>query len=764
MRLTACVIVKNEQNNIKRWLNCMQQIADELVVIDTGSTDDTINIVKKNSMAQIYKFNWCNDFSAAKNYAISKATGDWIVFLDADEFFTQKSINAVRKNIIAIKTNIKVFMCKLSNLDENGNIKGSVYLVRGFRNEKGIYYKGRVHEQLFYNDKEITDIAFIQEIEIYHTGYVKEKITEKLQRNLELIETEIRLNGDNPRYYAALADCYYGLAQYSKAIIYAQKFIESGLKTLGGENQIYYTLISALYLQGKGEVEIRKILKKYNLDMTNGQVIKLKNYANNKIFISACVIVKNEEKNIQHYIDNISDIVDEIIIVDTGSSDNTKKIAIASGAKIHDFVWNDDFAAAKNYAIEKAQGKWIIFLDADEYIPFQYREKLLNYIKKYDKDNNVDAITCKMINIDSDRNNRFISSFYQLRVFRNVPEIYYAGKIHESLQRKNGKKIRMVVLKNDVQIMHTGYSSAIMKAKNERNLALIRQDMKNGERPEHYSYLADCYYGLSDYEKTIYYSKKFIKTGIMMIGAETNIYTRLIDSLSLSGRSTEEILQAIDLAIAKFPSMPDFIFMKGFFLFKQQHYLEAEHFIQQTFKLWRNGNEQITLSIMEHLSKSIYAIAGLLEEKKDNIARAIPYYIRSLQDDPYNVQIFTRLYGLLSGKKQQVIKKMLDKIYMRSNDANNFLMKILMKYKVNDLLLEYCTEKNEYTLMAQKKYIEASNITANDLKKLYLNIMAETLAGNEPEKYEMVKIFLPLEYKIIFIRAVEKFTNNMVRK
>ena len=71
MKISACVIVKNEEKNITQWLNNMRQIADEIIVVDTGSTDNTLTILE-NSGVTPYHFIWCNDFSAAKNYAIQR--------------------------------------------------------------------------------------------------------------------------------------------------------------------------------------------------------------------------------------------------------------------------------------------------------------------------------------------------------------------------------------------------------------------------------------------------------------------------------------------------------------------------------------------------------------------------------------------------------------------------------------------------------------------------------------------------------------------
>ena len=89
--------------------------------------------------------------------------------------------------------------------------------------------------------------------------------------------------------------------------------------------------------------------------------------------ISACVIVKNEEKNLPRWLDSVKRIAEEIVVVDTGSADATVTIAKAAGAKVYHFAWIDDFAAAKNFALEKATGAWVVFPDADEYFSARRR-------------------------------------------------------------------------------------------------------------------------------------------------------------------------------------------------------------------------------------------------------------------------------------------------------------------------------------------------------------------------------------------------------
>ena len=104
-----------------------------------------------------------------------------------------------------------------------------------------------------------------------------------------------------------------------------------------------------------------------------------------KLRISQCMIVKNEEKNIERALSWGKEIMWEQIVVDTGSTDQTVEIAEQMGAKIYHFDWIDDFAAAKNFAIKQASGDWIVFLDADEYMLPEDTKKLPSVIKKAHK-------------------------------------------------------------------------------------------------------------------------------------------------------------------------------------------------------------------------------------------------------------------------------------------------------------------------------------------------------------------------------------------
>ena len=100
--------------------------------------------------------------------------------------------------------------------------------------------------------------------------------------------------------------------------------------------------------------------------------------------ISLCMIAKNEEKYLEQCLRSVKDIVDEIIIVDTGSTDKTKEIAKKFNAKIFDFKWVDDFSAARNESIRHATKDWILVLDADEIVEKKDIDKIKNLIENSD--------------------------------------------------------------------------------------------------------------------------------------------------------------------------------------------------------------------------------------------------------------------------------------------------------------------------------------------------------------------------------------------
>ena len=178
--------------------------------------------------------------------------------------------------------------------------------------------------------------------------------------------------------------------------------------------------------------------------------------ADRQIRISQCMIVKNEEKNIERALSWGKQIMWEQIVVDTGSTDRTAEIAEAMGASVFLFPWIDDFSAAKNFAISKAKGNWIALLDADEYIRPEDARKLPGILRQLSQ-RGLEGLSTGWQQLDDEGN--IFSSGTQIRIFRNDPEIRYRRRIHEQLESVRGRELRIGDVVQELSIFHEGYQT-----------------------------------------------------------------------------------------------------------------------------------------------------------------------------------------------------------------------------------------------------------------------------------------------------------------
>jgi len=204
------------------------------------------------------------------------------------------------------------------------------------------------------------------------------------------------------------------------------------------------------------------------------------------------MIVKNEEQNIERALGWAKDIAFEQIVVDTGSTDRTVEIAKSLGAKVYHFKWIDDFAAAKNYAMEQATGDWIAILDADEYMTHEDAKLLIEVLYKIQEDDEMsdecDSISCRFINLDENGNTLTIES--NQRFYRNRPYLRFKGRIHEAVALE-----KRDIYINELSIYHTGYtkSETADKNKKERNLKMLRVEYEEDPtNPDIMHYLANA--------------------------------------------------------------------------------------------------------------------------------------------------------------------------------------------------------------------------------------------------------------------------------
>lgn len=209
MLLSIAMIVKNEEKNIERCLKALKgldgKINYEIVIVDTGSEDNTIDIVKKYTQ-RIYEHKWNNNFAEMRNISIKYCKGNWILILDADEVLEDtKEIVGFFKSGIYKKYNCATVKLKnILSADEENYLIGS--LGRLFKNNKDFYYKGRVHEQ----PNIIAPIA-ITNISFLHYGYSRadyEVMEYKYQRNIGLLLKDLKEGKDLIYTYFQLAQTY----------------------------------------------------------------------------------------------------------------------------------------------------------------------------------------------------------------------------------------------------------------------------------------------------------------------------------------------------------------------------------------------------------------------------------------------------------------------------------------------------------------------------------------------------------------------------
>lgn len=272
--------------------------------------------------------------------------------------------------------------------------------------------------------------------------------------------------------------------------------------------------------------------------------------------ISACYITKNEERNLPESLAGVKKIVDEIIVVDTGSTDKTCQIAKEYGAKIYSYTWKNDFSGPRNYALDQAMGDWIIFLDADEILQHSDKKRLVNWLKSNDEQL---LFMMWMKHVDLDTQQILLENMAP-RLLRNSSELRYEGRIHEQLCFA-GKPVETVGFcpMNIGWLLHTGYTQSKMKAKAERNLSILLDELKAGTPSSNIDmYLAEAYDGINDWEKATSYAMKDIAKGRRPVIYASRSWTLLLRLYANRPEYVQERLQVALSAVANFPELPLF--------------------------------------------------------------------------------------------------------------------------------------------------------------------------------------------------------------
>ncbi|MDY7991547.1 MULTISPECIES: glycosyltransferase [Paenibacillus] len=269
--------------------------------------------------------------------------------------------------------------------------------------------------------------------------------------------------------------------------------------------------------------------------------------------LSVCMIVKDEEVLLARCLDSIKSIADEIVIVDTGSTDRTKKVAQEYTHLIFDYKWSNDFAAARNESIRHATGKWILVMDADEYLSLDDYNEWNHFLDREIPVENL-AYTLPIINFTGEKEFQDeITTSPVTRLFPNYKGIFFERPIHEQLTRGSSKELFHKKL--ELNIYHTGYQEqrVVEKNKHERNMSIFNE-MKKHQNMSEYDWftLGNQYrYAKNEVEATDCYERALKGTSSKvawyphcLIGLISLYYKQ--DRLHLSWKWTEDKLSLFE--------------------------------------------------------------------------------------------------------------------------------------------------------------------------------------------------------------------------
>lgn len=469
------MIVKNEEKNIKRCLDSIESIADEIIIVDTGSNDETLNICSSYN-AKVINHKWNNDFSEARNVSLEYATKDYILFLDADEEISKEDLEKL-KALLSSKKLAEGYFFRLTNII-NGTEVGEYVVFRFFKNKRKYRFRGKVHEQIanciqkHNKDKCIENI----DIKIYHYGYDPNKVNieSKYKRNMGILNTYTEEEKDAYYFYvlgneyARITDFKSAIESYEKSLdlmelkynyVFYPYLILNIVKAYSNEKQFYesikfiekirlsipnfkdlYFMECLAYIEcGKISKALECLNEYINCPVGNAYEYPHNNFEKiydikemkknleqastpNNNLLSALMIIDKYETSIINTIKSFNEIVSNFTIVTSNKCLEVTELKNI-GAKI---IYSDD--KNLNFLIEKCKSKYIFMVDIGEICSTLSQKKIIELLSNTNEKiftvnivNIANNTNCKEVRIIKNENSNFINDYkYALIKNKNV--------------------------------------------------------------------------------------------------------------------------------------------------------------------------------------------------------------------------------------------------------------------------------------------------------------------------------------------------------
>lgn len=272
-KLSLCMIALDEEKDLPACLKIAKPFVDEIILVDTGSTDKTKQIAEKFG-AKVYDFKWVNDFSAARNFSLKKAKGDWILVLDADELVSEDDFKRLRS---LMEEDADAYFLDQRNYTQDTKVfgwkppdnyvecRGKGYssnpLVRFFRNKKGVEFSNAIHEMIDKSLEKIGAKVSDSGIPIHHYGYLRPEdfLNQKREKYLDIGLEQIKKTPDNPRPYYEVALIYKNTGRLDEAEEHLKKVAE-----LDPNYKLVYTNLGEIYTRKRN---LKKAVECYRKSM-----------------------------------------------------------------------------------------------------------------------------------------------------------------------------------------------------------------------------------------------------------------------------------------------------------------------------------------------------------------------------------------------------------------------------------------------------------------------------------------------------------------
>jgi len=316
------------------------------------------------------------------------------------------------------------------------------------------------------------------------------------------------------------------------------------------------------------------------------------------MLFSAALIVKNEEKLLEQCLRSLQGLVDETVVVDTGSTDRTQTIAQECGARLYEFKWHNDFAAARNHALNQVRGEWVLYIDADERVrpgyAAQLREKL--------QDPTFFAYTVQL------HPHPASTAYPELRIFRSDPRIRFRGRIHENIRpgiELYRSQLGGLIGASGLTIDHEGYE-VDQHRKHQRNLPLLRMALR--EEPDRvycWCHLANIYTALGKDRN----AKKAWKRALGIVRKKKRLqaedclpYTGLIQWKLKSRQDPQPLLKE---ALSRFPANLQLHWLRGNSLMGRGRFEEAISVFDHLITCGKTGHYDRVISYDQRLLEEL---------------------------------------------------------------------------------------------------------------------------------------------------------------